>query len=51
MAILNRYDIDLPDIEVKILKIEEGPFYDLYYCSDGSRVTREMLEFKDKDND
>jgi hypothetical protein len=27
--------------EVEIVKIEEG----LYYCSDGSRVTKEMLKF------
>ena len=40
-AILHRYDLGLPDIEVIILKIEDG----LYYCSDGSRVTKEMLEF------
>ncbi len=38
-AILNRYDLE--PIEVEILKIED----DLYYCSDGSRVTKDMLEF------
>jgi len=42
-AILYRYD--LPPIEVEIIKIESGYFYDLYYCSDGSRVTKEMLKF------
>jgi len=32
-------------MEVEIIKIEKNAFYDLYYCSDGSRVTKEMLEF------
>jgi hypothetical protein len=38
-AILYRYDLE--PIEVEIVKIED----DLYYCSDGSRVTKEMLKF------
>ena len=38
-AILSRYDLE--PIEVEILKIEGN----LYYCSDGSGVTKEMLEF------
>lgn len=38
-AILYRYDLE--SIEVEIVKIEG----DLYYCSDGSRVTKEMLNF------
>ena len=42
-AILHRYDLDLQDIEVEVLKIEGN----LYYCSDGSRVTKEMLNFEE----
>lgn len=39
-AILYRYDLE--PIEVEIIKVED----DLYYCSDGSRVTKEMLKFE-----
>ena len=38
-AILKRYDLE--PIEVEVFKIEGN----LYYCSDGSRVTKNMLEF------
>ena len=45
-AILYRYDLD--SIEVEIFKVENNGFFDLYYCSDGSRVTKEYLEFIEK---
>ena len=42
-AILYRYDLE--PIEVEIVRIESEGLFDLYYCSDGSRVTKEMLKF------
>lgn len=41
--ILNRFDLDLESIEVQIIDVIDNGFFNLYYLSDGSRVTKEVL--------